>query len=178
MNTAVETDSQEIWKDVMGFESHYEISNLGSIRRKAGSYNTPKTRPVKSHIMPNGYVQAQLWMHNKAFHRYVHRLMLEAFVGLCPEGMECCHNDGNRQNNRLDNLRWDTHLSNITDTARHGNRCRGESQGSSKLTEADVLAIRCMIASGTPYDDICARYKISKPHVTRIKQRKVWGWLG
>lgn len=51
---------------------------------------------------------------------YVHRMVLETFVGPCPEGLEACHNDGNPLNNRLDNLRWDTKSANAQDTLQHG----------------------------------------------------------
>lgn len=52
--------------------------------------------------------------------RLVHRVVLEAFVGPCPEGMECRHVDGNPANNRLDNLAWGTPKENFEDSARHG----------------------------------------------------------
>lgn len=49
------------------------------------------------------------------------RSVLETFVGPCPEGMECCHfPERDRSNNRLDNLRWDTHHENVLDAVRHG----------------------------------------------------------
>ena len=47
--------------------------------------------------------------------RLAHRLVLEAFVGPCPQGQEACHRDGNAANNELSNLRWDTHLANCQD---------------------------------------------------------------
>ncbi len=51
---------------------------------------------------------------------YVHQLVLGAFVGPCPIGMECRHLDGNPSNNFLSNLRWGTHLENMEDMRRHG----------------------------------------------------------
>jgi hypothetical protein len=51
--------------------------------------------------------------------RYIHRLVLEAFVGPCPDGMECRHLDGNPGNNRLDNLAWGTRAENQADSIRH-----------------------------------------------------------
>jgi len=51
--------------------------------------------------------------------RYVHRLILEVFVGPCPDGMECRHLDGNPQNNRLDNLAWGTPEENCEDREKH-----------------------------------------------------------
>jgi hypothetical protein len=50
----------------------------------------------------------------------IHTLVLEAFAGPRPEGMEGCHNDGNPTNNHIDNLRWDTRSANNQDTLRHG----------------------------------------------------------
>lgn len=53
-------------------------------------------------------------------YQYVHILVLTAFYGPCPEGMEGCHHDGDPLNNRLGNLRWDTHVGNVSDSIRHG----------------------------------------------------------
>ncbi len=52
----------------------------------------------------------------------VHRLVLETFVGLCPDGMEACHRNGDPGDNKLSNLRWDTHENNMLDAVRHGTR--------------------------------------------------------
>lgn len=56
----------------------------------------------------------------RQLNRGVGSLVLSAFVGPCPPGLECCHNDGDSTNNRLTNLRWDTHSSNVFDQVRHG----------------------------------------------------------
>ena len=56
--------------------------------------------------------------------RYVHRLVLEAFVGPCPPGLECLHRDHDTANNRLRNLRWGTRTENIEDKVKAG-RARG-----------------------------------------------------
>jgi hypothetical protein len=52
--------------------------------------------------------------------RFIHRLVLEAFVGPCPAGLKGCHKDGDPADNRLDNLRWGTRRSNYEDSVRHG----------------------------------------------------------
>jgi hypothetical protein len=52
--------------------------------------------------------------------QFVHRLVLAAFVGPCPEGMEVRHLDGNPANTRLANLRYGTHSENELDKVRHG----------------------------------------------------------
>ena len=61
----------------------------------------------------------------KKAHR-IHRLVLEAFVGPCPEGMECRHKDDDKSNNRLDNLSWGTRMENAADRIANGNQWRGE----------------------------------------------------
>jgi hypothetical protein len=52
--------------------------------------------------------------------RYVHRIVLESFVGECPPNMVCCHYDGNGANNDITNLRWGTRKENMADKKRHG----------------------------------------------------------
>jgi hypothetical protein len=68
----------------------------------------------------SGYLYVNLKRVGSQSQRAVHRLVLEAFVGPCPPGMEGCHNDGDQLNNRLDNLRWDTPSNNKLDSVRHG----------------------------------------------------------
>lgn len=51
--------------------------------------------------------------------RPAHQIILETFIGLCPKGMETCHNNGIKMDNRLKNLRWDTRKSNGIDRRNH-----------------------------------------------------------
>jgi len=70
-------------------------------------------------VREDGYVYVTLYRASRKFTRYVHRLVLESFVGPCPEGMEACHYpDKTRSNNRLRNLRWDTRPENHKDRFR------------------------------------------------------------
>lgn len=74
--------------------------------------------------------------------RGVARLVLEAFVGPCPSGMEACHfPDPDPRNCALSNLRWDTKKANARDKDLHGRTPRGERHGMSKLTDSQVLEI-------------------------------------
>lgn len=102
----------------------YEVSNHGRVRSwviPANSTRRPTT-PRYLRCKPNshlGYVIVNL-RHTKQRYLYVHRLVLELFVGPCPLGMEACHEDGDRSNNHVDNLRWDTSSANNYDIIRHG----------------------------------------------------------
>ncbi len=100
-----------------------------------------------------------------------HRLVLFAFVGPCPEGMECRHLDGDRSNANLTNLCWGTHEENASDTIRHGRVPR-------KLTEQEVREIRTKYATGEyRQKDIAAEYKINQTMVGFITRRVVWKWV-
>ena len=71
----------------------------------------------------------------------VHRLVLLAFAGPCPKGMECRHLDGNPQNNNFSNLCWGTHQENMDDRVRHGTLACGDRMGSYRhdITEELLL---------------------------------------
>jgi hypothetical protein len=94
----------ESWKDIRDFP-RYEVSNIGRIRRlkRNKMYNY-----LKCHTSKNGYIQVCLRKNNKKTTKNVHRLVLEAFVGPCPEGKQCDHIDRDRGNNNVTNLRWVT----------------------------------------------------------------------
>lgn len=81
----------------------------------------------------------------KGYPRLVHRLVLEAFVGPCPEGMECRHfPDRNPRNNRRENLRWGTPVENAHDQVVHGTKAdqSGENSSAARLTWEQVRDIR------------------------------------
>jgi hypothetical protein len=111
----------------------------------------------------------------------VHRLVATAFHGPCPDGMECCHNDGNRFNNHRENLRWDTRKNNQADRKLHGTCCSitkkvsGSKNGKSKLTEANVLQIRATYAAGGIFQkDLAEQYGVTQLLISKIINRKTW----
>lgn len=117
--------TQEEWRPVVGHECRYEVSSFGRVRSldsevpcRGGKLRKIKGRILGTSLGSTGYPRVSLAPNST--HRAVHRLVLEAFVGPRPDGLECCHNDGDPTNNRVENLRWDTHASNITDTVNHG----------------------------------------------------------
>lgn len=109
----------EIWKSIPGYEGTYEVSNLGRIRSLDRIDNLGRSK--KGVILalvpqPNGRLGVNL----RGKNHKVHVLVLTAFKGPRPRGMEGCHGDGNHTNNKLDNLRWDTRSSNTKDSVKHG----------------------------------------------------------
>lgn len=118
----------EIWKPVIGWEGLYSVSDLGRFRGEDRSIQTSSGHPqrIRGRIIegsPNqsGHLQVLLCNAGYEVPRLIHRLILEAFVGPCPEGMEGCHWDDNPANNALSNLRWGTDSDNSFDSVRNGN---------------------------------------------------------
>lgn len=110
-------------------------------------------------------------------HYYLHRLVLEAFIGPCPPGMEGCHKDGNPQNNHIDNLRWDTRLGNMRDMVIHGHSQRGERSPYSKLTDEKVIQIRILYANGHTQQEIATMFNTARATISIVVNGKSWKHL-
>ena len=113
-------------------------------------------------------------INGKKFNLKIHRLVLEAYIGPCPKGMICCHNDGNNTNNNLNNLRWDTIKNNSIDIINHGNSQRGEKSCHSKLKEEDIQEIRKLKSSGLSYKKIGKIYNVDYSTIYKIIKNKRW----
>lgn len=107
-------------------------------------------------------------------HFFVHQLVLLAFIGPRPEGMECCHNNGDHTDNRLSNLRWDTHDSNMKDREKHGTALRGSSVPNAKLTEADIPVIRDLARQGVTMYRIAKNYGIDHSSIKGVLSGRAW----
>src|SRR5699024_526861 len=122
------TSAHEQWLPVPGYEGLYEISDSGRVRsvdrwyvRTDSRKYFVKGKTLQQCVTSNGYLTVTLRKNGKTRREYMHRLVLLAFKGQCPAGMETCHNNGKRTDNRLSNLRWDTGSNNKVDTILHGN---------------------------------------------------------
>jgi hypothetical protein len=156
----------EKWLGVIGFEELYEVSNHGQVR----SVKTGQIKKITFRKLDNRpYIG--LWKNAKQKIVRPYRLVLEAFVGKCPQGMECCHNDGNPMNNNLSNLRWDTPKNNHADKVKHGTTNRGERCGTAKLTLVQVNAIR---KDNRLQRIIAEEYGVRQSLISRIKNGVRW----
>ena len=175
---------KEIWKAIPGFPG-YEVSDFGNVRswynpgnHSAKFADTPKemkqffTGPVGKE-----YLSINLYRNRKHKTKRVHCLVLEAFIGPRPPNKVACHGDGDKNNNRLSNLRWDTRAANEQDKMAHGRSTIGERNGMSKLTSEQVLDIRRLDAMGESNTIIARRYRVRKTTISRIVSRKRWKHL-
>ena len=109
------------YRDLTEFPG-YRVGSDGSVwsRRDfnggiGGQWSRLSDRPTKK-----GYVKVGLRKDGRYAVIEAHALILRAFIGPCPPGMEACHENGVKWENRLENLRWDTHANNQRDNARLG----------------------------------------------------------
>lgn len=177
----VTEESEEIWRDIPGFGENYMASNLGRIKckervvEKIWRGGKPmkqlyKERVLRGSIDRLGYVRHHIGFDSKKITVLEHTLVLLAFVGPRPCGMECCHNDSNPSNNRIENLRWDTHLENNRDRVRRGSYLIGENHKMAKFKESDVIAV---LSGEKDRRDIGMTYR----HLWRIRRGDVWKHL-
>ena len=129
-------------------------------------------RKLKGIVHEKGYLTIGV----RGRHHYIHVLVLEAFVGPCPPGMECRHADGDPTNNRLSNLSWGTPAQNAEDRIRHGTSGRGEKHSQVKLTADDVREIvRLKTEEGIQPPAIARRYGVHTMTIWGIFYGRSWG---
>jgi hypothetical protein len=179
----------EEWKPVVSYEDYYEVSNMGRVRSLGREHEIPcrwggtMIRRLPPKILSpikktDGYNYVGLWEDGDCKTVAVHRLVLETFIGPCPDGMECCHNNSNKTDNNIRNLRWDTRANNSLDRNEYDGGIRGEKNPGSKLTEKKVLAIRKLYKkTKVKQKDLADLFGVTRESVSLIINGRRWGWL-
>lgn len=104
------------WRPVVGYEGYYAVNNLGAIWRIKGVRGRAPGLCKLYGDSGYGYLRVSLSRDGLDRVKRVHRVVAEAFLGSCPPGMEVCHGPGGRFDNRVANLRYDTHSANMVDS--------------------------------------------------------------
>lgn len=153
----------------------YEVSPEGEVRCVVATVRKPVGAPVKSWLSAKGYPIVKLQTDDGAKNFLVHRLVATAFLGKAPtKDHEVAHNDGNRANPNVKNLRWATRKENISDRLIHGTQLRGERVWNSKLDAEKVANIRTAAHSCAYY---AALYGVSPKYVSNVRAGTSWAYL-
>jgi HNH endonuclease len=91
--------------------------------------------------------------------------------------MQCCHANGIRNDNRLDNIRWGTAKENNAEKLLHGTAQRGERNGSARTTNIQAEEIVRLLKIGQKHRIIAIRVGVKKHIVDQISSGKTWRWL-
>lgn len=170
----------EEWRAVVGWEGRYEVSDEGRVRSVASRWG-PRPRPIVLHPFLSGRedrgkkrLAVRLHGDGRPAFKAVHRLVLEAFRGPCPDGMQGRHLDDDVLNNRLGNLVWGTPLENAADARRNGIRRVGERNGRATLTADNVRDIRRRLAAGEVQQRLADEFGVSQGTISGIKIGRLW----
>ncbi len=173
--------NEEKWLPVVGFEGLYEVSSHGRVKsleryvRIRNGERIVRERILKNTFIKTGYFCVVLTKNNKRKGRTVHSLVCEAFIGERTIGYECCHRDGVKTNNNLDNLRYDSKSNNKQDMKLNGTWQNGEKVGTHKLTEKEVQEIYLLLKNtNTTYREISKIYKLHESTIYYINTGKSW----
>lgn len=169
-------DALERLREIPGFPG-YAASADGVIwsRRVLGRGQDGRLRsqladvwqPLTPSIV-NGYPHVAPCVNGRNRKVAVHRLVLLAWVGPPPTGCEGCHENGDRIDARLVNLRWDTRPANHEDKRRHGTTAAGERNPGAKLSDAQVVEIRTRRRAGERACDLARVFGVHPVHISNI----------
>ena len=174
---------QERWLPIPGFPG-YEVSDLGRVRsfkKKIRDQwvvvDVPQKilKPSVNDRYPKITLSCEGTPH--CFNTYI--LVLTVFVGPCPVGHECRHLNGKKIDCSLKNLLWGTKLENANDKRKHKTMASlpGMQNGSSKLSDMDVLQIRNLYQSGISQSEITKMYGVVITTIHNIVHYKRWKHL-
>lgn len=164
----------EEWKDVVGYEEFFQISNLGRL------YSKRTSKILSQTISKTGYYSHATRLggrNGKRVYFKIHRLIAEAFIPN-PEGKEQVnHKDGNKLNNAVENLEWATASENTKHAYDNGlaSALTGEDSPHAKLTAFDAESIRREYKeTKTTHRKLAEKYGVGKTTIQNILAGERW----
>lgn len=164
----------EEWREVPG--SQYEVSSLGRVRSWHNNRHGRRAEPKLLSLCPgtHGYLTFSMHVDGRQITSTVHRVVAKVFLGPVPEGLQVCHNDGDKLNNSATNLRYDTHAANLAERIMP----RGERHHRSLLTESDALEVRRLRNEcGWKLRELAEKFGVSISTIFAITTRRSWAHI-
>jgi hypothetical protein len=167
---------EEVWRDVKDFEGLYQVSNIGNVKRLV-SERVFAERLIGRSIDKDGYVKRILSRKGKNYNFREHRLVASAFIENPQNKATINHINGIRDDNRVENLEWNTNLENKQHAVSSGlTNLKGVNHPRCKLTEQQVLEIRQIGFSQTA-TAVSKKFNVSRITVSRILKNKNWNHI-
>ncbi len=170
----------EQWRPAAEFETTHLGSNLGRVYRQPRTIlifkkNAQWEQHFEGKLLRQFFRRGYPTVKMLGQVRPVHRLAAATFKGPIPDGYFVCHNDGDKTNNRVWNLRFDTPKGNHDDMYKHGTRIMGEHHHQAKLTRDQVIEIRRLGSARMCTQPVMAkRFGVSLGTIESIIGRRTW----
>jgi len=168
--------SQEAWRSIREVGGEYEVSNIGRVRKTFPRYFKSKKGEVLSPSVNTRYPAVTIRYNKKNIRRNIHVLVAEAFIGPRPKGMVVNHINGDKQDNRVENLEWVTLEENQRHAIRHGlwRPHVAQRNPNAKLKESDIPVIRRLLSDGHMMTAIANLYGVSRSAIKLIRNGENW----
>lgn len=154
---------EESWKPVVGYEGLYMVSNTGRVK------SLKRNIILKQAAHRQGYKKVTL----RSKGHFVHRLVCAAFIG--KSDLEVNHKDGEKANNKLDNLEYCSHSENVKHAYKNGLMSKvGSKHHRAKLSEDDVLEIKKLIQEGRGNKEISKQFPVTHITISLIRNNRQW----
>lgn len=158
---------KEKWKKVKEF-THYRVSNLGRVKSLKHISTIPE-KIIKPFNIGRGYVGVTLYHYGRFKAVPIHKLVTDAFLGKCPKIKEVNHKNGKKNDPRLDNLEYISHLENV----HHNLNLRKKAI----LSKKNIRKIRRYLSKDYSIRKIASEFNVSASTICDIRYGRTWGWL-
>lgn len=176
-NCLYPNEEHQEWRDVFEFQGLLQVSNFGNVRTVERVRTDGRIEPGKilsQKIKKNDYLEVSLRYNKTRKWFLVHRLVASAFLTEIPE-TECVnHKNGNKKDNRVENLEFTTFKGNSNHAVRTGLCKNEEKHYKAKLTKENVIEIRS--SSKTP-EELSLQFAVSNGTIHCVRKRKTWKYV-
>jgi hypothetical protein len=175
-------ETVEVWKDIKGYEGHYQVSDCGRVKSlsrvvksRVGVFGTKKEIILKTFKNRDGYLKYKLCINGKEKSVISHRLVANEFLENPFNKPQVNHKNGIKDDNRVDNLEWVTSSENVIHSLANNLKIpqKGSKHGMSKLTEKEVLEIRAIGRTKT-LKEVGNLYNVDMSLISMILLNKIW----
>ena len=180
-NSILSSDALEEWRDICGYEGYYQVSSFGRVRSldRYALSSTGQNRLLRGKLIKlgkaSGYFKVDLSLAGSSKTFYVHRLVAAAFIGVCVDGFQVNHDDGNKLNNHVGNLEYCTPKQNMQHAIKAG--LKVHHKGSSKFTHDEIRTIRLRAKSGEAYKSIAKEFGVHLTSISAIARHITWSHI-
>lgn len=182
-NYFIEDLPNEIWKNVLGYESRYSVSNKGRIKSKINdNYYKDSNSTTRYKLLlklkktKHGYLTIQLCGESGKKHFFVHRIVAIAFLDNPNNYPQVNHKNAKKEDNRVENLEWVTKNMNVKHACEMGLfwSPKGSNHYCAKLTEDQVIEIRKLYDNGATYKTIAEQFQKPYKQIWKIIKKQSW----